>query len=144
MEFAGEQVDVTFQVNKECAADHDESVAKLGSVSLLGESAVDITPSTHGTPIPEWGYVPQGPRRGVFGHHRQASQGIENITGLLKDVRGAKGTVGKLMTDERLYTELHQFVATANELTEGIRQGRGTRRQAPERSGKADAALRRR
>ena len=36
------------------------SVAKLGSVSLLGESAVDITPSTAGTPIPEWGYVPQG------------------------------------------------------------------------------------
>ena len=30
------------------------------------------------------------------------------------------------MTDERLYTELHQFVATADDLTHGIRQGHGT------------------
>src|ERR1022692_675747 len=51
MEFAGDQVDVTFQVNR----DQRErittgSVTKLGSISLLGESTVDITPSIKGTP----------------------------------------------------------------------------------------------
>src|SRR5256886_4230994 len=55
-----------------------------------------------------------------------AGQGIEEIAGLVKDVRAGRGTVGKLMTDERLYTELHAFVVSANDLTSGIRQGRGS------------------
>jgi phospholipid/cholesterol/gamma-HCH transport system substrate-binding protein len=66
IEFAGEQIDVTFQVNKEVRAKiTTESTATLGSVSLLGEGAVDVTPSSAGTPVPEWGYVKAGgrPRR---------------------------------------------------------------------------------
>src|SRR5947207_2557036 len=54
----GERVDVVFEVNKDFRDRiTTESTAILGSVSLLGESAVDITPSTRGTPIPDWGYV---------------------------------------------------------------------------------------
>src|SRR5882724_1772380 len=59
--FVGEHVDVTIRVNKNVRDRITTgSFARLGSISLLGESAVDITPSTHGTPIPEWGYVPPG------------------------------------------------------------------------------------
>src|SRR5207248_10131934 len=55
VEFAGDQIDVTFDVNKSVRDKiTDRSTAVLGSVSLLGESAVDITPSTRGTPIPDW------------------------------------------------------------------------------------------
>jgi len=128
VEFAGEQVDVIFDVNKSYRnLITTGSVAKLGSVSLLGEGAVDITPSTRGTPIPEWGYVPQGKAAAQLGDITdQASQGIDEITKLVHDVREGRGTVGKLMTDERLYAELHQFVVSANDLTAGIRQGRGT------------------
>src|SRR5260370_31764869 len=51
VEFAGEQVDVVFQVNKEVRAQiTSESVAKLGSPSLLGEGAGDVAPAPHGTP----------------------------------------------------------------------------------------------
>src|SRR5262249_16848468 len=60
-ELIGENVDVTFQVNKEYMDRiTTASTARLGSVSLLGESAVDISPATGGMPIPEWGYVPTG------------------------------------------------------------------------------------
>src|SRR4030081_3840171 len=60
--FAGEQVDVTVEINKDQRQlVTDRSVARLGSVSLLGESAVDITASIQGTPIPEWGYVRSAP-----------------------------------------------------------------------------------
>src|ERR1700730_9367736 len=53
---SGEKVDVSFEVNKEQGSRiTDTSVAKLGSVSLLGESAVYITPSTTGTPVPDGG-----------------------------------------------------------------------------------------
>lgn len=128
VEFAGEQVDVVFDMRKDMRDRITTgSVAKLGSVSLLGEGAIDITPSTSGTPIPEWGYVPAGKVPPQLSDVTdQASVGIGELTGLIHDVRNGRGTVGKLMTDERLYTELHQFVASANDLTAGIKRGRGT------------------
>lgn len=128
IDLAGEQVDVTFEVNASYRSRiTDRSVAKLGSVSLLGESAVDITPSTQGTPIPEWGYVQAGRSPAQIADiTEQASQGVDEITKLVRDIRDGKGTAGKLMTDERLYTELHRFVATAGDLARGIREGRGT------------------
>src|SRR6476646_1153015 len=116
--FARAQVDVIFDVREDLRSRiTDRSVASLGSVSLLGESAVDISPATSGTPIPDNGYVPTGKPAASLGDiTAQAGQGIEQLTGLIGDVRQGKGTVGKLMTDDRLYAELQQFVATAGTL----------------------------
>jgi phospholipid/cholesterol/gamma-HCH transport system substrate-binding protein len=128
VEFVGDQIDVTFQVNKD-VRDRvtNSSVATLGSVSLLGEAAVDITPSSKGTPVPEWGYVPSGKTAAGFADLTgQASEGIDEITKLVKDIRGGKGTIGKFVTDQQLFNDLQQFVATAGEVTRTIRQGRGT------------------
>jgi phospholipid/cholesterol/gamma-HCH transport system substrate-binding protein len=128
VEFVGEQVDVIFDMRKDMRDRITSgSVARLGSVSLLGEGAIDITPSTQGTPIAEWGYVPAGKTPSQLSDVTdQASVGIGELTALIHDVRAGRGTVGKLMTDDRLYTELHQFVAAANDLTADIRRGRGT------------------
>jgi phospholipid/cholesterol/gamma-HCH transport system substrate-binding protein len=128
VELAGEEVEVSFEVNKD-VRDRitDKSVATLGSVSLLGQAAVDITPEVHGTPIPDGGYVPAGRPKGSLADITEtANTGIEEITSLLKDVRGGKGTVGKLMTDDRLYAELQQFATSANDVTNAIKNGRGT------------------
>jgi phospholipid/cholesterol/gamma-HCH transport system substrate-binding protein len=126
--FAGEQVDVVFDVNKKVQERiTDKSIAFLGSVSLLGSSAVDITPTTSGTPIPEYGYVPQGRAKGQFADiAEQASGTIDEVTGLVHDLRQGKGSAGKLIADDRLYNELQQFVATAGQMTREIQQGRGT------------------
>ena len=128
IEFAGEQVDITFEVNKENRERiTDRSTATLGSVSLLGTSAIDIAPSISGTPIPDYGYVPaRKPVPTLTDVATKANMGIDEITGLLHDVRQGRGTVGKLLTDEQLYTELNQFVATAGTLTRELQQGRGT------------------
>ena len=126
--FAGEQVDIEFDMRKDMRDRiTTESLARLGSVSLLGEGALDITPSTRGTPIPDWGYVPSGkaPLQ-IADITEQASAGVDEITGLIKDLRAGKGTAGKLMTDEQLYTELNRFVATAGDVTQTLKQGRGT------------------
>ena len=123
-----EMVEVTFQVNirwRERIT--TASVARLGSVSLLGEAAVDITPSTKGTPIPEWGYVPPGRTAAALSDVTdQASQGIDELTGLIHDMRGGRGTIGKLMTDEQLYAELRRFAGSAGDLTDTIKSGKGT------------------
>src|SRR5436190_1138318 len=89
IDFSGEMVDVTFTVKK-TLRDRitDKSVARLGSVSLLGESAVDITPSTSGTAIPDWGYVPPGRTAAALSDMTdQAAQGINEITAMVHDMR---------------------------------------------------------
>jgi phospholipid/cholesterol/gamma-HCH transport system substrate-binding protein len=128
VEFAGDQVDVTFQVREDYRPlITSNSVARLGSVSLLGESAVDITASSTGAPIPDWGYVPPGRTPAVLADMTdQASQGISELTALIHDVRSGQGTMGKLVTDDALYTELNRFVSSAGALTDGLRQGRGS------------------
>jgi len=126
--FAGDQVDVVFQINKDVRPRvTTNSQAVLGSVSLLGLGAVDITAASTGTPIPDWGYVPAGKTAAALADvTNQASEGIGELTGLIKDVRSGKGTAGKLMTDDKLYVELQQFVTAAGDVTKTIRSGRGT------------------
>lgn len=128
VDLVGEEVDILFEVNKD---QRDRittaSLAKLGSISLLGQGAVDITPSTRGTPIPDWGYVKAGPTpKQIADITDQASEGIDQVNALMRDVRRGRGTVGKLMTDDKLYVELQQFVATAGQMTRELQQGRGT------------------
>jgi len=123
-----DQVDVVVQINRAFGRRiTTNSVARLGSVSLLGESAVDITPSSTGTPIPEWGYVPAGRTPAQLSDMTdQASRGLDELTSLLHDVRTGRGTIGKFMTDEQLYADLHRFVGSATDLTEGLKRGNGT------------------
>jgi len=123
----GEEVEVRFEVNNE-VRDRitDKSIAVLGSISLLGQAAVDITPAA-GTPIPVDGYVPSSRARGSIADiSESAAGGIDQFTDLVKDVRRGRGTIGKLMTDDRLYTELQEFVGSANDVTNAIKDGRGS------------------
>ena len=133
---AGEQVEVSFEVSQEVRDRITTgSVATLGSVSLLGESAVDITASASGTPIPEWGYVPQGRAAAQLSDLAgEVGDGVQNLSALIADIRGGRGTVGKLMTDEQLYAELNRFAASARALTDSLRSDRGTLGRLSERS----------
>jgi phospholipid/cholesterol/gamma-HCH transport system substrate-binding protein len=127
LSFAGDRVEVVMEVNE----DHQSrittsSLASLGSVSLLGEAAVDITAASSGTPIPEWGYVRSGPATGTIGDvTMQASLAIEQTTALLADIRAGRGTLGQFLTNDRLYNELSALVTAAEEVATGINSGRG-------------------
>ncbi len=123
-----DHVEVVFEVNT-AYRPHitSSSVAQLGSVSLLGESSVDITPSSQGTPVPQWGYVPSEPETAQLSDlTQQASKGIDDLSAVLHDLREGRGTIGKLMTDDSLFVELQQFVTSAGDVTRAIREGRGT------------------
>ena len=128
LEFIGDRVEVTMQVGKEHQSRiTNTSTASLGSVSLLGEAAVDITASSQGTPIPEWGYIPSGrPVGSLSDVATQATRGLEEATRLLADVRAGRGTVGRLFTDERLYREINRFVDSAEDVARHLSEGRGT------------------
>jgi phospholipid/cholesterol/gamma-HCH transport system substrate-binding protein len=125
---AGNQVEVTFELSQEVRERiTTDSVATLGSVSLLGESAVDITAAATGTPIPEWGYVPQGKAAAQLTDlASEVGEGVGNLSAMIADIRAGRGTVGKLMTDEQLYAELNRFAVSARTLTDSLRSDRGT------------------
>ena len=128
VELTGDKVDVTFEVNKKYRSRiTDRSTAALGSISLLGEYAVDVKPASSGTPIADGEYVPAAPAAAQLADVTQSvNQGVQKISALLDDVRAGRGTVGKLITDEQLYAEMNRFVASANDVTRTIRQGRGS------------------
>ena len=126
--FDGNRVEVVMKVNQDYR--HlitTESVAVLGSVSLLGEAAVDITAESRGMPIPEWGYVKSGRAVGSLTDvATQATAGIEELTAVLADVRAGRGTIGQLLTNDSLYRDLNALVATAEEVARNVSSGRGT------------------
>jgi phospholipid/cholesterol/gamma-HCH transport system substrate-binding protein len=126
--FTGERVEVTMEVMEENRQRiTTESRAALGSVSLLGEAAVDITPSGSGTPIPDWGYIPTAPSSSSIAEATtKVTAGLEEATALLRDLRAGKGTMGQLLTNDSLYQEHNRFVASAEQLTTQISRGRGT------------------
>src|SRR5688500_16101576 len=146
MQFAGSEVDMVLEVREDMQERiRTTSRATIGSVSLLGEGAVDITPTTTGQPIPAWGYVPSdAPPAQLADVTAQANKGITELTALITDIRAGKGTVGKLMTDEQLYAELQQFTSAARSVTEGLQQGKGTLGQLlnnPESARQLEASL---
>ena len=126
--FDGAQVEVRFELAKDMQSRvTDQSVAIIGSVSLLGEGSLDITPSTGGTPLAANSYIKTARTPGQLADvSEQANLGLIEATNLLKDIRAGKGTLGKLVTDEKLYNEVNAFVDAANAVATNLRNGRGT------------------
>ena len=105
----------------------DRSTAKIGSISLLGEGAVDIEAGPGGIPIPDWGYVPTGKAAPTIAElTEQAGTGIADVTALLADLRAGKGTVGKLLTDEAVYRDFNSLISAADRVAQNVANGKGT------------------
>ncbi len=127
VEFVGDRVEVRMEVLKENRPRiTTTSIATLGSVSLLGEAAVDITASSGGTSIPDWGYVPSKRSTGFASMTDTATASLEEATALIQDLRAGKGTLGRLFTDEQLYRELTTLVTSAEAVANNMNRGRGT------------------
>ena len=128
LSFSGPAVEVTFEIRKDMRDRvTDKSYAMIGSVSLLGEGALDIVASTEGSPIPPGGHIQTRKTPGQLADvSEQANQGLIEATNLLKDIRAGKGTLGKLVTDDQLYSEVTAFVGAANAVATNLKNGRGT------------------
>lgn len=126
--FAGAGVEILMEVSEDMKPlITDQSRAAIGSLSLLGEPVIDITPASAGTPLPEGGFITPGRAEGQITEvAASATEGLNQVTLLLQDIRGGKGSVGKLFTDDRLYREINEFVGSAANVAGHLRQGRGT------------------
>jgi phospholipid/cholesterol/gamma-HCH transport system substrate-binding protein len=128
VDFVGADVQVVVEVNKEQRVRiTDQSRASIGSLSLLGEPTIEISPSSQGTPLKDGDFIPSARTPGQISDVAEnATQTLEQTTALIKEIRSGKGTVGKLFTDDSVYREMNQLIASAEEVTSAINRGNGT------------------
>ncbi|MEO8076118.1 MAG: MlaD family protein [Acidobacteriota bacterium] len=128
VEFVGAEVQITLQVkeeNKVRITDH--SRATIGSLSLLGEPIIEISPSAEGVQLKDGDFLigakPPGQLADVA---ENATHTLEEATAIIKDIRAGKGTVGKLFTDEEMYKEINQLVTSTQAVATSINKGSGS------------------
>jgi len=128
VQFVGAQVEVTMELSEDVQDKITEhSKAMIGSISLLGETAIDINAVGVGRPLPDWGYIQSARTPGQIAEvAEQANAGIVEITNLLRDIRSGKGTVGKLFTDDQVYRDFAALTATADRVVQNLNRGQGT------------------
>ena len=83
-----------------------ESQANLGAVGLLGEKAVDITASSSGTPIPDYGYVKAASEDPFKGLLTDAGETTAHLRRILARMDAGEGLIGKALRDEELYDRM--------------------------------------
>ena len=128
VELSGTGVDVHLSLKKENQSRvTTESYASIGSMSLLGEPLIDVSPSSTGTPLKDGDVIKsRRPAAQISDVAETANEGIVQATALLTDLREGRGSLGKLFTDDQLYRELNAFMAAANGVATSINRGQGT------------------
>ena len=128
IEFAGAEVEVTLEVNE----DHQQRItensrASIGSLSLLGEPIIVVSPSSEGRQLADGDYIQsEAAAGGIASLAAPVQTGVEEATKLIQDIRSGRGTVGKLVTDESVYREFNALLGSAEGVIAGINRGQGT------------------
>lgn len=105
----------------------DQSVASIGTLSLLGEPLVDITPASAGTPLPDGATLTTSAAAGGIAQTAAAAEAtLEQVRSLLEGVQAGKGSMGKLVTDDALYAEFTGLLEKANTVAMQVSAGKGT------------------
>jgi phospholipid/cholesterol/gamma-HCH transport system substrate-binding protein len=128
IQFVGPEVEVVMKINEDQQERiTTESRASIGSLSLLGEPVIDITPSIAGTPLTDGAHVQSARAAGQLSDVAAgATESLGEVTALLREIRAGRGTVGKLFSDDELYREITTFVQAAEGVAAGLRKGEGT------------------
>ena len=112
-----------------------DSTAQQGSPSLLGnEMLINITPGTAaGSPVQEGAILPSSSSNTVNDFAtsgtdlaQRLSKLSDEISGIVKDVKGGKGTVGRLFNDEALYNNLNATIRETEDVMTQVRSGNGS------------------
>jgi phospholipid/cholesterol/gamma-HCH transport system substrate-binding protein len=112
-----------------------DSTAQQGSPSLLGnEMLINITPGTAaGSPVQEGAILPSSSSNTVNDFAtsgtdlaQRLSKLSDEISGIVKDVKNGKGTVGRLFNDEALYNNLNATIRETEDVMKQVRSGNGS------------------
>ena len=126
--FDGAEVLVTLGINEEHQQRiTEQSRASIGSLSLLGEPIIEITPASAGRALQNGEFIATGRTAGQIADVAAgATEALGQATEMLRDIRAGKGSVGKLFTDDQLYRDIQGFIASAETVAGHVAAGRGT------------------
>jgi len=110
-----------------------DSVATLVTEGLLGNRYVNIQRGYTGVPLKDGQSVPGGEEKAltevversadVLANLKVLSQQIQDI---VADVKGGKGTLGKLITDDQAYNRLNSILGKGDQIASTVQSGQGT------------------
>lgn len=112
-----------------------DSTAQQGSPSLLGnEMLINITPGTAvGQPVKDYTILPSSSSNTVNDFAtsgtdlaQRLSKLSDEISSIVRDVKGGKGTVGRLFSDEALYNNLNATIRETEDVMRQVRSGEGS------------------
>ncbi len=120
---SGDSVKLTIKVVKDAQnLIHSDSKASVTTEGLVGNKTVSITVGNDSSPLlPAGGLIIGESQRdlmGVVDTAAAALNAVKNLTeqasGIIIDIRSGKGTVGKLLTDEGLYSDIRAIVSNTD------------------------------
>lgn len=128
IDFVAADVQITMKVSDENQSRiTDQSRASIGSLSLLGEPIIEISPASSGRPLKDGDFIESARTPGQISDVAEnATQTLEEATALIKEIREGKGTVGKLFNDDQMYRELNELVASTQTVAAALNSGKGT------------------
>lgn len=110
-----------------------DSKASLVTEGLLGDRFVNISRGFQGEPLQNNAEIPGAGENGI---NQLVAQGanlaehfdsvIDQINGMLSDIRAGKGTVGKFVTDDALYNNFQNVSAKVDGMLANIQAGNGS------------------
>src|SRR5918998_5606257 len=112
-----------------------DSQAQQGSPSLLGnEMLINITPgSAVGQPVKDGDVLTSSSSNTVNDFAtsgtdlaQRLSKLSDEISGIVGEVKGGEGTVGRLFTDEALYNNLNATIRETEDVMKELRSGKGS------------------
>ncbi|MCU0606051.1 MAG: MlaD family protein [Candidatus Edwardsbacteria bacterium] len=110
------------------------SVAKIGSMGLLGDKLVEIVPATYDQPVLQHNdtlrTIEVMPPEEILARAAEIADTIRSaarsLNVIIKKVEYGKGTLGKIIDDPRMYVNLDSLLVTLNHLSLQIKSGQGT------------------
>lgn len=110
-----------------------DSVATLQTEGLLGNRYVEIRRGFTGVPLTNGETIPGEEEKAITQVVQRSADVLANLQALsvqIKDIVGAvqsgKGTLGKLITDERAYNHLNSILSKGDEIVSTVQAGQGT------------------
>ncbi len=110
------------------------SLVKLGSVGLLGDKVIDISPGTKDSDAIKDGDLVRGDQEDsltqVVSGASSILQDIDTLADQVKEIaqniNQGKGNLGLIVKDDKLYTNANATILESQKLVERIRDGGGT------------------
>ncbi len=110
-----------------------DSTASLVTEGLLGNRYVNLTRGVSGLPIPDNGEIKGTEEKAMKEVVERSAEVLgnlsalsENVQALIQGVREGKGSLGKLLTDDKAYNHLNSILAKGDEMISNVQAGQGT------------------